>query len=224
MNRLVIYCDGACSGNPGIGGWAFIAPSMNIEINGHEENTTNNRMEIKACIEALEYVYQHTNFTEVEIITDSQYVVNTMTKGWQKKKNQDLWLNLEDLIINSFNNKVKWTWVKGHSDNEHNKKCDKLAVQAYTEYKKQKEEYLKREAQKEIDKYGSKESILGIENIDISFIPYEKYKVGDNNHIIIYKSDYLDDIYVCELNYLTLLGSGSYKKCKDIIADYKTKM
>jgi ribonuclease HI len=62
MSKLTIYCDGACSGNPGIGGWAFIIPHLRHEESDYELDTTNNRMEIKACIEALNYVYQYTSF------------------------------------------------------------------------------------------------------------------------------------------------------------------
>lgn len=129
---LKIYCDGACSGNPGPGGWAFIIPELNIERTGFVDNTTNNRMELTAVVEALTCISATTSISKtkkVEIITDSQYIVNTMTKGWRKNKNMDLWHMLDYLI--SFGWIVTWTWVKGHADNSYNARCDELAVGAY---------------------------------------------------------------------------------------------
>ena len=95
---LKIYCDGACSGNPGPGGWAFVIPELNIELAGFNKDTTNNRMEITAVFEALKYIYNNHHDImgeDIEIITDSQYVINTMTKGWKKNKNTDLWSMLD---------------------------------------------------------------------------------------------------------------------------------
>ena len=129
---LKIYCDGACSGNPGPGGWAFIIPELTIERTGFVDNTTNNRMELTAVVEALTCISATTNISQtkrVEIITDSQYIVNTMTKGWRKNKNMDLWHMLDYLI--SFGWIITWTWVKGHADNIYNARCDELAVGAY---------------------------------------------------------------------------------------------
>ena len=87
---LKIYCDGACSGNPGPGGWAFVIPERGIEQSDYELDTTNNRMEITAVYKALKYLYDHLiNLGEnIEIITDSQYVINTMTQSWKKNKYQ----------------------------------------------------------------------------------------------------------------------------------------
>ena len=128
---LKIYCDGACSGNPGPGGWAFVIPELNVEQSGYEPDTTNNRMEITAVYKALKYLYDHSiNLNEdIEIITDSQYVVNTMTQGWKKNKNQDLWAYIDEYKYYFTN--IKWTWVKGHADNKYNQRCDELAVEAY---------------------------------------------------------------------------------------------
>lgn len=129
---LKIYCDGACSGNPGPGGWAFVIPELNIERSGYEPDTTNNRMEIFAVIQALKFIYNECpQYMDdgVEIITDSQYVVNTMINGWKKNKNQDLWSSLEYYLWYFLY--VNWTWVKGHADNKHNQRCDELAVEAY---------------------------------------------------------------------------------------------
>lgn len=129
---LKIYCDGACSGNPGPGGWAFVIPELNVEQSGYEPDTTNNRMEIFAVIQSLKFIYHKCpQYMDdgVEIITDSQYVVNTMTSGWKKNKNQDLWSSLEYYLWYFLY--VNWTWVKGHADNKYNQRCDELAVEAY---------------------------------------------------------------------------------------------
>jgi ribonuclease HI len=135
MSKLTVYCDGACSGNPGVGGWAFVIPHLRYEESDYEQNTTNNRMEITACIKALKYIVTiQPQFDFIDVVTDSQYVVNTMTKGWKKNKNIDLWDELNEFLI-ELNFKVTWTWVKGHADNKHNQRCDALAVKAYTDYK-----------------------------------------------------------------------------------------
>lgn len=132
---LQVYCDGACSGNPGPGGWAFIIPSLGIEKSGYQDATTNNRMELTAVIEALSYLSSTNerdyNNREVEIITDSQYVVKSMTENWRKLKNTDLWGALAYLC--SLGWKITWTWVKGHASNPYNTRCDELAVKEYTQ-------------------------------------------------------------------------------------------
>ena len=130
-----IYTDGACSGNPGRGGWAAILiDGGEIEkISGSSENTTNNRMELIAVISALKYVKKE----NIELFTDSKYtkdgiekwIVNWKKNGWktankQDVKNMDLWQNLDKL--NEKKN-VQWNWVKGHSDNKYNNMADELA-------------------------------------------------------------------------------------------------
>lgn len=221
MNKITVYCDGACSGNPGIGGWAFVVPHLRYEDSGYELNTTNNRMEIIACINALDYLSKfQPQFNAVEIVTDSQYVVNTMTKGWKKNKNTDLWSELEELVV-EFEHRVVWTWVKGHADNKHNQRCDELAVTAYNDYKElcriEKEE----RQQRELDWYGNKASTQGLENISLLFRPYEKYIFNNNDYVIIYQSLYPDDIFVAEANSKELLCGGSYSECKQAVQDYK---
>ena len=131
MYNIKLYTDGACSGNPGPGGWAAIIINGNYihKISGSDESTTNNRMEIIAVIEGLKMVSEDSN---VEVITDSAYVVNTMTKGWKRNKNQDLWEELDNLISKR---DVKFTWVKGHASNQYNNECDKMAVLEYQKYK-----------------------------------------------------------------------------------------
>lgn len=133
---LKIWTDGSCLGNPGRGGWAFVATDgKNIaERCGGEANTTNNRMELTAVIRALTAARRH---SEIELHTDSQYVKNGMQswiKNWKKNnwrtadkkpvKNQDLWMQLDELsnaII------IHWHWVRGHNGNEFNERCDELA-------------------------------------------------------------------------------------------------
>ncbi|MCH2310105.1 MAG: ribonuclease HI [SAR202 cluster bacterium] len=124
-----IYTDGACIGNPGPGGWGVVILNENDNqfLSGGEKNTTNNRMEIMAVIEGLKNVES----TDLTVYSDSTYVINTITKGWKKNKNQDLWEILEKLVSEK---NVKWKWVKGHSGNEFNEKADQLA---YGEAKKQ---------------------------------------------------------------------------------------
>lgn len=132
---LQVYCDGACSGNPGPGGWAFVIPSLGVEKSGYMDATTNNRMELIAVIEALSYLSSTNerdyNNREVEIITDSQYVVKSMTENWRKLKNTDLWGALAYLC--SLGWQITWTWVKGHASNPYNTRCDELAVKEYTQ-------------------------------------------------------------------------------------------
>ncbi len=134
---IAIYTDGACSGNPGLGGWGVVIlkdTQKPILLNGGENNTTNNRMELTAAIKSIKYFQDKQN---LEIFTDSQYLKNGIEtwinnwkiNGWKtsnkkKVKNQDLWIEL-DKIIEKHN--IKWNWVKGHANNEFNEKADFLA-------------------------------------------------------------------------------------------------
>ena len=137
MTNVTIYTDGACSGNPGPGGYGAILMHNGREkvVSGGEKSTTNNRMELMATIEALSALRQP---CEVDLYTDSAYVCNAFTqnwitdwqlKGWRtsNKKpvaNQDLWLRLIELCTT---HKVTWHKVKGHADNEYNNRCDEIA-------------------------------------------------------------------------------------------------
>nr|WP_318710480.1 ribonuclease HI [uncultured Treponema sp.] len=140
MNNLVIYTDGGCSGNPGPGGWGtVIIDGTNItKLSGGEKQTTNNRMELSAAINALDAVVKNTGWgnRHVEVYSDSQYVKNGITswiKNWKKngwktaaKKpvlNQDLWIALDNLY-NQLD--IEWKWVKGHAGVEYNEICDQL--------------------------------------------------------------------------------------------------
>ncbi|MBO4625836.1 MAG: ribonuclease HI [Alphaproteobacteria bacterium] len=133
---LKIWTDGSCLGNPGPGGWAFVATDdKNVaERCGGEKDTTNNRMELMAVIRALTAAHRHKS---VEIHTDSQYVKNgmqTWMKNWKKHnwrtadkkpvKNQDLWQQLDELASAV---DIHWVWVKGHAGEEFNERCDELA-------------------------------------------------------------------------------------------------
>jgi ribonuclease HI len=137
-----IYTDGACKGNPGPGGFGvvLISGGRKKELSGGFRKTTNNRMELLACIEGLRSLKRP---CEVVLTSDSKYVVNAMVKGWAKKwrskdwllspskpaKNPDLWAQLLDLCEE---HTVTFEWVKGHSEHPENERCDELAVAAAT--------------------------------------------------------------------------------------------
>ena len=136
--KITVYTDGACSGNPGPGGWAAILEYRGTEkeISGGAPETTNNRMEITAVVEALSILKEP---CEVELHTDSQYVCNSMNngwaeswkaKGWKRKGgepalNADLWDKVLDLCAV---HDVTFIWVKGHDGDDRNERCDRLAV------------------------------------------------------------------------------------------------
>jgi len=138
--KYKIYTDGACSGNPGPGGWGAVILDQDDKqknISGSEKNTTNNRMELLAAIMSLKKIKSN---SEVVIFTDSTYVKNGITewmKNWKKNgwknsnkkpvKNKDLWVKLDKLCEA---NSVSWKWVKGHSSNEFNNLADELATKA----------------------------------------------------------------------------------------------
>ena len=145
MKKVKLYTDGACSGNPGVGGWGaiLIYGSHEKSFSGAEESTTNNRMEISAVIEGLKKLKEP---CEVEVFSDSAYVVNAIEQGWLNdwanggwKKadgkpvlNVELWRELYSLCQI---NEVKFIKVKGHADNEYNNACDKLATDAIKKFK-----------------------------------------------------------------------------------------
>ena len=140
MKKVLIYTDGSSRGNPGPGGYGalLICGDHSKELSGGYQETTNNRMELLAVITALESLKQP---CEVEITSDSRYVINAMDKGWingwhsrgwakaDKKplKNTDLWKRIHTAIQP---HTIKWNWVKGHAGNRHNERCDLLATTA----------------------------------------------------------------------------------------------
>ena len=145
MKKVIIYTDGACSGNPGVGGYGAILNYLGHEkeISGLSLETTNNRMELTACIEALKLLKEQ---CEVDLYTDSAYVCNAFLENWITKwilnnffegtskeiKNIPLWKEL--LSLTNYH-KVNWYKVKGHSDNIYNNRCDKLATGEIKKYK-----------------------------------------------------------------------------------------
>ena len=140
MKTVTIYTDGACSGNPGPGGWGAILEYMGHEkeLSGGDPDTTNNRMELTAVIIALEQLKEP---CRVELYSDSKYVIDALEKGWVwgwKKRgwiksdkkpalNADLWERLLPLVTR---HQVSYHWVKGHAQNPKNNRCDQLAVAA----------------------------------------------------------------------------------------------
>ncbi|MBP3539734.1 MAG: ribonuclease HI [Oscillospiraceae bacterium] len=143
--KVTIYTDGACSGNPGPGGWAaiLIYKGAEKELSGGERETTNNRMELTGAIRGLAALKEP---CEVELISDSKYLVDAITRGWLKswvkngwkkadKKpvlNVDLWQELSALMER---HSVSFSWVQGHAENEYNNRCDALAVSERDKFK-----------------------------------------------------------------------------------------
>ena len=123
-NDIVIHTDGACKGNPGPGGWGTVIEQNGSQqkLSGSEPQTTNNRMEMTAVIKGLEAVDPS---AKVLISSDSTYVINTMTKGWKRKANHDLWDQLDRLVKNR---DISWRWVRGHSGDRGNELADALAT------------------------------------------------------------------------------------------------
>ena len=138
MKTVDIYTDGACSGNPGPGGWGAILcyRGTEKEISGGEAHTTNNRMELTAVIEALRLLKEPCH---VELWSDSKYVIDALQKGWAEswkrrgwiksdKKpalNSELW---DELLTLTHTHELSYHWIKGHAENAHNNRCDALAV------------------------------------------------------------------------------------------------
>ena len=143
--KVEIFCDGACSGNPGVGGWGSVLRygGHEKELSGAEGEATNNRMEMTAAIEALASLKRS---CQVVLTTDSQYLMKGMTewiggwvrKGWVNSKkepvlNRDLWERLLEL---SKTHRIEWRWVRGHNGHPENERCDELARRAIEAFKK----------------------------------------------------------------------------------------
>ena len=148
LPEVELYTDGGCSGNPGPGGWAFLlkhpASGKVMESSGGEEQTTNNRMELRGVIQGLKTLKKR---SRVELFTDSVYVGQGLSEwvpkwkangwrrkaknGWAEVKNEDLWRELDELAAKHV---LKYTRVAGHSGHPENDRCDELAVAAYQKY------------------------------------------------------------------------------------------
>lgn len=138
-NIVEIFTDGACSGNPGKGGWGAILRYKGVEkeLSGFEKDTTNNRMELTAAIVALKNLKRP---SKVVITTDSVYVQKGITewidnwklKNWKNVKNTDLWKELDEVAQK---HSIEWHWVKGHSGHPENERCDKLATDEIVKHK-----------------------------------------------------------------------------------------
>ncbi len=145
MKRVMLYTDGACSGNPGPGGWGAILIYKDVEkvLSGGEDGTTNNRMELTAVIRGLQALKES---CIVELYSDSKYVIDALQKGWavswrangwkkaDKKPalNTDLW---EELLSLTEKHQLNYHWVKGHAENPYNNRCDELAVNEWKKFK-----------------------------------------------------------------------------------------
>jgi ribonuclease HI len=125
---IEIWTDGSCLGNPGPGGWAFVITDgyRTHEESGCEDATTNNRMEIMAAIKAFQFLSGNTNIRAV-VYSDSLLLVNTMSHGWKKRTNVDLWEELDRLVEHRH---ISWKWVKGHAGLAQNERCNALAQKA----------------------------------------------------------------------------------------------
>jgi len=147
VKKVQVITDGACSGNPGPGGWAAILRYNHHEkeLWGSEPHTTNNRMEMMAAIEALRSLKEN---CEIEVVTDSVYLKNGITEwihGWKRKGwmtaakkpvvNQDLWKALDEQVSR---HKTTWVWTKGHATHADNNRCDELATRAAKEQSRSK--------------------------------------------------------------------------------------
>lgn len=144
MKQVEIFTDGACSGNPGPGGWGAVLryKQHEKELSGGEAETTNNRMELTAFIQALECLKEP---CEITLCSDSRYVIDGLEKGWAKgwrargwKKsdkspalNSDLWARLLDLTEQ---HQIRYIWIKGHAGHPENERCDRLAVEQSKKY------------------------------------------------------------------------------------------
>ncbi len=142
--KLELYTDGACTGNPGPGGWAFIlldpATGAVVERSDGEPDTTNNRMELLSVIEGLLAIEAEHGRAEIDLYSDSQYVINGLNewidgwkaRGWKRPRNQpiknlELWKQLDEL---RHRHRLNAHWIRGHNDHPENERCDRLAVAA----------------------------------------------------------------------------------------------
>ena len=134
---VIIYTDGSCLGNPGPGGWAFLgikSGKLIAEISGYSYHTTNNRMEMFAMLEALNFCAQNFSSEKIEINSDSNLLVQTLNEGWKRKANLDLWEKIDSAKSKL---SVQFFWVKAHANDKNNNRCDELANGAATKAQKE---------------------------------------------------------------------------------------
>ena len=141
-DKIEIYTDGSCLGNPGPGGWGvlIIHKDKKIPLSGGEAHTTNNRMEMTAIVKALTWIHQGSDLpedvmknSEITVYSDSNLIIQTLNQGWKRKANQDLWAEMD--LLRAWL-PIKWVWVKAHSTNKLNNEVDKMALKEATEAKK----------------------------------------------------------------------------------------
>ncbi len=130
MENTVVYTDGSCLGNPGPGGWAAIIRHEGTEhiLRGRRADTTNNRMELKAIIEAVKWLGDNVRNQRVDLYSDSSLLINSINEDWKRKANRDLWEEFDRAVKNLDGVHIVWQWVKGHADNSLNNRVDQLAV------------------------------------------------------------------------------------------------
>lgn len=142
--KITIHTDGSCLGNPGPGGYGAIIHfgEKEIKLSGGEKDTTNNRMEMMAIIAALKWLHDESGLSQaelqsvsIELFSDSNLLMQTLTLGWKRKANLDLWAKIDKFRAWL---SIKWTWVKGHASNKYNNLADKLAVAESTQIQKRK--------------------------------------------------------------------------------------
>jgi ribonuclease HI len=129
VHKIEIYTDGAYSSSRNQGGWAFVVLKDGIRVSSGFDaikDTTNNRMEIQASLEAIKYMREQEQ-REITIFSDSMYVIGTMSQNWKRKKNVDLWIQMDEACKDM---KIEWKHVKGHEGDKFNEMCDMLAVHA----------------------------------------------------------------------------------------------
>lgn len=141
QDKITIYTDGSCLGNPGPGGWAALIMHGGKEkvLKGGEPDTTNNRMEMAAILNALKWLNENIKLkpSAIELFSDSSLLIQSLTKGWKRKANIDLWGKIDEQKSSLYKKGmfVNWNWVKGHHTDKYNAKVDEIAV---AESKKQK--------------------------------------------------------------------------------------
>ncbi|MBU1446179.1 ribonuclease HI [Patescibacteria group bacterium] len=180
-SKIAIYTDGSCLNNPGRGGYGAIIRQMNtkgalgdeIVLRGGEAVTTNNRMEMKAILEAVKWCNNNVKDEIVDIYSDSSYVLNSITQGWKKKANIELWAELDAELgkIMKAGIKINWNWVKGHAGNEINERVDKIAVEESYKQKETDVKPIKGENGK--GKYNCKKCGKNVNGV-LSFMPDSK--------------------------------------------------